>query len=134
MTSLRRDVLELRSAADVVQARHVSRRWAVEFGFTLVEQTKIVTAVSELARNTVEYGKGGTMTMEVLAENARTGLRLTFEDRGPGIADVDRAMQDGFTSGGGLGLGLGGAKRLSNEFQIESRPGLGTRVRIARWR
>jgi serine/threonine-protein kinase RsbT len=134
MTSLRRDVLELRSAADVVQARHVSRRWAVEFGFTLVEQTKIVTAVSELARNTVEYGKGGTMTMEVLAENARTGLRLTFEDRGPGIADVDRAMQDGFTSGGGLGLGLGGAKRLMSEFEIRSTPGQGTTIVVTRWR
>ena len=134
MTSLRRDVLELRSAADVVQARHVARRWAVEYGFTLVEQTKIVTAVSELARNTVEYGKGGTMTMEVLAQGGRTGLRITFEDRGPGIPDIERAMQDGYTSGGGLGLGLGGAKRLMSEFDIRSAPGQGTTIAVTRWR
>jgi serine/threonine-protein kinase RsbT len=134
MTSLRREVLELRSSADVVQARHVTRRWAVEFNFSLVEQTKIVTAVSELARNTVEYGKGGTMTLEVLAENGRTGLRITFEDRGPGIADVERAMQDGFTSGGGLGLGLGGAKRLMSDFEIRSAPGQGTTIVVTRWR
>ena len=105
----------------------------MECGFSLVEQTKIVTAASELARNTLIYGGGGTVVLESLDEGARRGLRLTFTDKGPGIADVARALTDGYTTGSGLGLGLGGAKRLSNEFEISSAPGQGTRVRIARW-
>jgi serine/threonine-protein kinase RsbT len=107
---------------------------AVEAGLSLVDQTKIITAASELARNTLDYGGGGEMRCEVLEEGGRRGVRLTFEDHGPGIADVAQAMKDGFTSGSGLGLGLGGAKRLSNEFAINSKPGVGTKVTIARWK
>jgi serine/threonine-protein kinase RsbT len=110
------------------------RARAVELGFSLVDQTKLVTAASELARNTLQYGGGGTMHVEVLTSGARRGLRLVFEDQGPGIPDIQLAMRDGYTSGSGLGLGLGGAKRLSNEFAIESTPGAGTKVTIARWR
>jgi serine/threonine-protein kinase RsbT len=110
------------------------RAWAVELGFSLVDQTKIVTAASELARNTVVHGGGGTCELESLHADHRRGLRLTFVDQGPGIADIDQAMRDGFTSGNGLGLGLGGARRLSNEFEIRSQPGAGTRVQIARWK
>ena len=134
MPVLRHEVLGLRSEADVVGARQTVRRWAVELGFSLVEQTKIVTAASELARNTVEYGGGGELRLEVVGEGARTGLRLTFSDRGPGIPDVERALQDGYTSGGGLGLGLGGAKRLMGDFAIRSTPGEGTTVVTTRWK
>jgi serine/threonine-protein kinase RsbT len=107
---------------------------AIESGFSLVDQTKIVTAASELARNTVVHGGGGTVEMDLLTEGPRRGVRLTFRDHGPGIADIEAAMRDGFTTGGGLGLGLGGARRLSNEFEIHSAPGDGTVVRITRWR
>jgi len=124
----------VRAGGDVVAVRQAVREWAVSIGFSLVDQTKIVTAASELARNTVVYGGGGTLALEALNDGDRRGLRLTFEDGGPGIADIDQAMRDGYTTGGGLGLGLGGARRLSNEFQIESRPGAGTRVTITRWR
>jgi serine/threonine-protein kinase RsbT len=124
----------VRSAAEVVSVRHTVRRWAVEIGFSLVEQTKIVTAASELARNMVDYGHGGTLLLEMLDDGMRRGLRLTFEDQGPGIADIQQALRDGFTSGGGMGLGLGGAKRLMNEFDIRSAPGEGTRVTIARYK
>ena len=124
----------IQSAEDVVGVRQMVRQRAVELGFNLVDQTKIVTAASELARNTVQYGGGGLVTIEGLEEGARRGLRLTFEDRGPGITDLDLAMRDGYTTGGGLGLGLSGAKRLSNEFHSESREGEGTRVTIVRWR
>ena len=110
------------------------RQRAVELGFNLVDQTKIVTAASELARNTVQYGGGGHVTIEGIERLGRRGLRLTFEDKGPGIADIEMAMRDGFTTGSGLGLGLSGARRLSNEFQIDSQPGQGTRVVITRWR
>jgi serine/threonine-protein kinase RsbT len=123
----------LTSQQDVVVMRQVVRSWSIEAGFTLVDQTKIVTAASELARNAVVYGGGGTATLEIIRETARTGLRLTFQDQGPGIPDIERAMRDGFTTGNGLGLGLGGAKRLSNEFSLESIPGRGTRVVITRW-
>jgi serine/threonine-protein kinase RsbT len=99
-----------------------------------VDQTKLVTAASELARNTVVYGGGGTMTLEKLENGLRVGLRLVFEDKGPGISDIQLALKDGFTTGGGLGLGLGGAKRLVNEFEIESKPGQGTRISITRWK
>lgn len=128
------EVLPIRNEADIVQARQVVRKWATEQSFPIVDQTKIVTAASELARNTLVYGRGGTMRMEALTDGIKRGLRLTFEDQGPGIADLEQALTDGFTTGGGLGLGLSGARRLSNEFHIESRPGQGTRVMIARWR
>ena len=126
--------LQLRSETDIVQARQAVRQWTTQMGFSLVDQTKMVTAASELARNTVVYGKGGDLLLEGLMENGRTGLRLTFQDRGPGIPDIEKALKDGYTTGTGLGLGLGGAKRLSNEFELHSRPGEGTRVTITRWR
>ncbi|HET7231866.1 MAG TPA: anti-sigma regulatory factor [Longimicrobium sp.] len=124
----------LRTEEDVVYARQAVRGWAVEMGFSLVDQTKLVTAASELARNTVVYGGGGTLHMEQLEDGIRRGLRLVFDDQGPGIADIDRALQDGYTSGGGLGLGLGGARRLVNEFRIESQPGQGTRITVVKWK
>jgi len=133
MTVLRKE-RSVRTAEDVVSIRQTVRQHAVELGFNLVDQTKIVTAASELARNTLQHGGGGRLTLEGFEELGRRGLRLTFEDEGPGIADIDAALRDGFTTGGGLGLGLGGARRLSNEFHIESTPGKGTRVVIARWR
>jgi serine/threonine-protein kinase RsbT len=134
MPLTRSDKLPVASDADVVAVRQRVRALAVESGFSLVDQTKIVTAASELARNTVVHGGGGTVDIEILVEGGRRGLRLTFRDHGPGIADVETAMRNGFTTGGGLGLGLGGARRLSNEFDIQSRPGEGTVVRITRWR
>ena len=134
MPLIRSDKLPVASDADIVAVRQRVRALAVESGFSLVDQTKIVTAASELARNTVVHGGGGTVDIEILVEGGRRGLRLTFRDHGPGIADVETAMRNGFTTGGGLGLGLGGAKRLSNEFDIQSRPGEGTVVRITRWR
>ncbi len=130
----RSEKLELRSSADVVTARQMVRLWCVDLAFSLVDQTKMVTAASELARNTIDYGRGGTMQLDSLDDGSRRGLRLTFEDAGPGIADVQRALQDGFTSGSGLGLGLGGARRLVNEFDISSKVGEGTRVMITRWK
>ena len=131
---LKTETLEVRSEADVVRVRQAVRQWAIDQRFSLVDQTKIVTAASELARNTLIYGGGGTARLEALEEGARRGVRVVFEDQGPGIPDIERALQDGFTSGGGLGLGLGGAKRLVNEFDIRSAPGQGTCVTIARWR
>ena len=114
--------------------RQVVREQAIALGFSLVDQTKIVTAASELARNTLTHGGGGEVAVNLLVEGTRKGLRLTFTDNVPGIAHVELAMKDGFTTGGGMGLGLGGAKRLSNEFAIDSRPGAGTRVSISRWK
>lgn len=128
------ETLQVRSDEDVVRVRQVVRERAVAMGFSLVEQTKIVTAASELARNTLDHGGGGTMTLEQVEALPRRGLRLVFEDRGPGIEDIARAMTDGFTTGGGLGLGLGGAKRLVNEFHLDSRPGEGTRVTLVKWK
>ena len=128
------ETLPLRTSEDVVIARQQVRARAVENGFSLIDQTKLVTAASELARNALHYGGGGTMTIEVLVNDRRRGIRLTFQDEGPGIVDVALALKDGYTTGGGLGLGLGGAKRLVNEFGIESKPGSGTKVTIARWR
>jgi serine/threonine-protein kinase RsbT len=125
----------IRSGEDVVKARQIVRSHAMEAGFSLVEQTKIVTAASELARNTVIHGGGGEMCIERLhAGPRRIGLRLTFEDQGPGIQDIELALRDGYTSGNGLGLGLGGARKLSHEFDIWSKPGEGTRVTITRWK
>jgi serine/threonine-protein kinase RsbT len=124
----------VRSEHDIVLARQIVRRLCVELSFGLVDQTKMVTAASELARNALIYGGGGTMVCESLQEGAKRGLRLTFKDDGPGIADVSLAMKDGWTSGTGMGLGLSGAKRLVNDFEIESAPGKGTRVTVARWK
>jgi serine/threonine-protein kinase RsbT len=127
-------VLPIRSPEDIVRVRQVTRENAVAQGFSLVHQTKLVTAASELARNTLEYGGGGDVEIARLDESPRKGVRLTFIDQGPGIPDVEAALRDGFTTGGGLGLGLGGARRLCNEFSIDSTPGKGTRVLIGRWR
>lgn len=126
--------VELSSEPDIVRARQLVRKLAQETRFSLVDQTKLVTAASELARNTVKHGGGGYMDMELLADGGRQGIRLHFVDEGPGIADLDQAMTDGWTSGGGLGLGLSGSRRLSNEFDIQSAPGAGTRVSITRWK
>ncbi len=131
MAVVRTDCRHVRSSEDVVGVRQVVREWSIAAGLGLVDQTKIVTAASELARNLLDYGGGGTMTIEALNDGPRRGVRLTFEDQGPGIADVEQALRDGYTSGSGLGLGLGGARRLSNEFTIDSRPGEGTRITIA---
>jgi serine/threonine-protein kinase RsbT len=134
MTVLLSDQRTVQSAEDVVGIRQAVRQRAVELGFNLVDQTKIVTAASELARNTLQHGGGGRVTIDAVEDYGRRGVRLTFEDDGPGIPDVELAMRDGFTTGGGLGLGLSGARRLSNDFTIESAPGKGTRVVITRWR
>lgn len=125
--------LPLRAQEDVVLVRQTARTLAVEIGMSLVDQTKVVTAASELGRNTIVHGKGGLATIELLEEPNRKGIRLIFVDQGPGIPDIARAMTDGFTTGSGLGLGLGGAKRLSSEFTIDSKVGGGTRVSITRW-
>ena len=134
MSLQKREVMPLKSSGDIVLARQKVRQWSVELRFSLVDQTKLVTAASELARNALDYGQGGEMTIETLNSGARTGLRLTFEDHGPGIPDIEQAMRDGFTSGSGMGLGLGGSKRLVNEFHIESEVGKGTRITVARWK
>ncbi|MDZ7958679.1 MAG: anti-sigma regulatory factor [Aulosira sp. DedQUE10] len=130
----RTETIDIQSSSDVVLVRQAVRQLSVEMGFGLVDQTKIVTAASELARNTLEYGGGGTVKLETLQDGRRRGLRLTFEDRGPGIPNIELALKDGFTTGGGLGMGLGGAKRLANEFEIQSAVGEGTRVIIVRWK
>ncbi len=129
-----RSVQPIRSQEDIVRVRQITRERAVAQGFSLVDQTKIVTAASELARNTLDYGGGGEASFELLFDGARKGLRLVFVDHGPGIPDIELALKDGFTTGNGLGLGLSGARRLCSEFAIESKPGAGTRVMIARWR
>lgn len=134
MDARRSERLPIRSDDDIVRARQTVRSWAVELRFSLVEQTKLVTAASELARNTVVYGGGGTLDLEVLDDGFRRGLRMTFEDRGPGIPDVERALEDGYTTGQGMGLGLGGSRRLVSEFEITSRVGEGTRVVATRWK
>ncbi|HEY9641331.1 MAG TPA: anti-sigma regulatory factor [Coleofasciculaceae cyanobacterium] len=128
------ETMAIQASADVVLVRQAVRQFAVELGFGLVDQTKIVTAASELARNTLDYGGGGTVKLEKLQEGGRRGLRLTFEDQGPGIPDLELALKDGYTTGGGLGMGLSGSKRLANEFAIESVVGKGTRVTIVRWK
>ena len=131
---LKNETLPIKSSSDIVKVRQFAREWAVSLGFSLVEQTKVVTAASELARNVLDYGGSGQVELEVLQNELRQGLKLTFADQGPGIADVDQALKDGFTTGSGMGLGLGGAKRLVNEFEIDSAPGRGTKVSITRWR
>lgn len=126
--------MSIQSSQDVVLVRQTVRQFAVKLGFSLVDQTKIVTAASEIARNTLDYGGGGTVKLEALQEGMRRGLRLVFEDSGPGIPDIELALKDGYTTGGGLGMGLGGAKRLVNEFDIVSRVGEGTCVTMTKWK
>ncbi len=133
MAVLQRSVLAIRASEDIVRVRQATRQNAIVQGFSLIDQTKLVTAASELARNTLEHGGGGEVELLLLNDGGRRGLRLTFSDQGPGIPDIAQALQDGFTTGGGLGLGLGGARRLSNDFSIESGPGKGTRITMARW-
>jgi serine/threonine-protein kinase RsbT len=134
MAVIRHESHPVQSGEDVVMVRQKVRDWAIQAGFSLVDQTKIVTAASELARNVLQHGKGGAMRLESLNDDQRRGLRLTFEDEGPGIPNVDQALRDGYSTGGGLGLGLGGAKRLSSEFSIDTQPGRGTKVVITRWK
>lgn len=128
------ETLEIRSEQDIVIVRQAVKAWAVQLKFSLVDQTKIVTAASELGRNTFIYGGGGIAKLEILSEGIRKGLRVTFEDHGPGIPDIDKAMQDGYTTGKGMGLGLSGAKRLVNDFKISSRVDEGTTITITRWK
>jgi serine/threonine-protein kinase RsbT len=125
--------MPLRKSEDIVLMRQAVRDHAIKQGLSLVDQTKIVTAASEIARNTLDYGLGGEVEIQQLMNGTRRGVKLVFVDHGPGIADIEQAMTDGFTTGGGLGLGLGGAKRLASEFSIHSRPGEGTRVELTRW-
>ena len=134
MVILKDESAPIRASDDVVKVRRIVRDWAVSLGFSLVDQTKMVTAASELARNVIDYGGGGDFRIEALNNDSRRGLRLTFSDEGPGIVDMEQAMKDGFTTGAGLGLGLGGAKRLVNEFLIDSKPGRGTTVIVVRWK
>jgi serine/threonine-protein kinase RsbT len=133
MTPLRSETLPVRKEADILLVRQFVRERATELGFGVLDRTKLMTAASELGRNTIIHGGGGTMLLETFVMNDRRGLRLTFEDKGPGIADLEQAMTDGFTTQGGMGLGLGGSKRLVNEFEVVSRVGEGTRVTATRW-
>lgn len=128
------EIVPIKSSPDVVLVRQRVRSWTTEMKFSLVEQTKIVTAASELGRNTLEHGGGGTLELALLVDGVRRGIRLRFSDQGPGIPDIALAMKDGFTSGAGMGLGLGGSKRLMNEFEIDTRPGIGTTVTAIRWK
>ena len=130
----KQEVVSVRGSQDVINVRQIARLWAVELGFGLVNQTKLVTATSELARNMLAFASGGEVRLEILEANGRRGLRLTFEDQGPGIPDVELALKDGYTTSGGLGLGLGGARRLVDEFEIVTRVGEGTRVTITSWK
>ena len=133
MTPQRSETLPVREASDILLVRQLVREWATELGFSALDQTRLLTAASELGRNTLIHGGGGTMRLETFVKNDRRGLRLTFEDKGPGIADLERAMTNGFTTKGGMGLGLGGSKRLVDEFEVVSRVGEGTRVTATRW-
>ena len=130
----RTETLPIQSASDIVAARQKVRQWALEMKFSLVDQTKIVTAASELARNTLQHGGGGKMAISLEENGIHQGLRMVFEDTGPGIADVEQAMRDGYTTGGGMGLGLSGSKRLMNQFEIQTKVGEGTRVTVTRWK
>ena len=134
MTVLQSETTPLQTEADIVRVRQAVRQWAIAQGFSLIDQTKLVTATSELARNTVVYGGGGTVQLDTLTRGSRRGLRLIFVDQGPGIPDIPQAMTDGYTTGEGLGLGLGGTKRLVTDFEITSHPGAGTRVCITKWK
>jgi serine/threonine-protein kinase RsbT len=134
MTVVKRELLPLQNSSDVVVARQKVRQWAIELRFSLVDQTKLVTAASELARNALDHGRGGQMTIEMMNGAPRNGLKLIFEDKGPGIPDIEMALKDGFTTGSGMGLGLGGSKRLVNDFSIESEVGKGTKITVVRWK
>lgn len=134
MATTRREVLPLRSDGDVVMVRQAVRAWTAELGMSLIDQTKFVTAASELARNALEHGGGGDATLEMLSEPPKKGIKITFVDSGKGIADIQMALKDGYTTGGGLGLGLGGSKRLVEHFEIDSKPGAGTRITITKWK
>lgn len=134
MSSTTLDRQELRSEEEVVRFRQLVRKWATKEGFSLVEQTKLVTAASEIARNAVVYGGGGAGEIQLVSDGVRRGLRLVIEDHGPGIENTELALRDGYTTGGGLGLGLGGAKRLVSEFSLESEVGQGTRITLTRWK
>lgn len=132
--ALKSERFSITTSADVVKVRQVARQWATELKFSLVDQTKLVTATSELARNTLEHGGGGSMLAEIVEEGTKKGIKLVFEDKGPGIPDLQLALRDGYTTGGGMGLGLSGSKRLVNDFQIKTEPGRGTTVTIIRWK
>jgi serine/threonine-protein kinase RsbT len=134
MPLLKREAMGIRTETDIVLVRQAVRRHCIEQGFSLIDQTKLVTAASEIARNTLEYGGGGEAVLESLHDGQRKGVRVVFSDAGPGIADIAEAMRDGYTTGGGMGHGLGGAKRLVERFDIVSAVGKGTTVTIARWR
>ena len=134
MNPLTLDTLPLRTSEDIVQMRRSTRSWMVEHGFSLVDQTKMVTAASELARNAIDYGGGGSARLELLTEQGRVGIQAVIQDHGPGIANLAQAMTDGYTSGQGLGLGLPGSKRLVDDFELWSEPGQGTRVSIVKWK
>lgn len=131
---MKTETLQVRSEQDIVIVRQKVRQWAVQCRFSIVDQTKMVTAASELARNMWIYGGGGEVKMTEIHSGNKVGLKVNFSDEGPGIPDISEALRDGFTSGSGMGLGLGGAKRLVNEFEIQSEPGKGTRVTITRWK
>lgn len=131
---LKTDAHPIASSDDIVRVRQLARSWASELKFSLVDQTKLVTATSELARNTLEHGGGGEVRIEMVENGIRRGIKLTFMDRGPGIPNIELALRDGYTTGSGMGLGLSGSKRLVNEFEIESEPGRGTTVSIVRWK
>lgn len=134
MMTLRSESVPINTSADVVALRQKVRVWTTELKFSLVDQTKMITASSELARNTLGHGGGGSCLMELVSNGARNGLKLTFEDRGPGIPDLELALKDGYSTGQGMGLGLSGSKRLVNEFEIASKVGEGTRVSVIRWK
>ncbi len=134
MKAVSSEVMELRTPEDIVITRQAVRKKAVAMGLGIVDQTKIVTASSELARNLLTYGGGGTVQLDVVENDRKLGIRIIFEDRGPGIPDIELALTDGYSSGNGMGLGLSGAKRLSHEFEILSKVGEGTRVSILRWK
>ena len=134
MAVLRDELIALRSMDDIIKARQLVRDCAIFQGLSLVDQTKLVTAASELARNTMIHGGGGEMRLQALNEGSRRGVKVMFIDEGPGIPDLELAMKDGYTTKGGLGLGLSGSKRLVNEFEIDSKPGKGTTVCIVRWK
>jgi serine/threonine-protein kinase RsbT len=134
MTVVRTEVLQIRNEQDIVHVRQAVRTLALELKFGLVDQTKMVTAASELARNTLIHGGGGAMQSQIVQDGVRKGLRLLFSDEGPGIPDVKLALTDGWTSGTGMGLGLSGAKRLVNDFDLDTKPGRGTRVTVTRWK
>jgi serine/threonine-protein kinase RsbT len=132
--ALKSETYPIATSDDVVRVRQTVRSWAAELKFSLVDQTKFVTATSELARNTLEHGGGGTMTAQLIENGPRRGIRLVFSDNGPGIPNIEMALKDGFTTGSGMGLGLSGSKRLVNEFDIKSEVGRGTTVTITRWK